>query len=284
MAEPPSAIPAQASAGGRGVIGLSLAWLVVVALCGISAPWLPLPDPNAMDLPLRRDLPSFAHPFGMDPLGRDILARAAHGARVSLLVAVVAPLIGIGVGGFLGLLAGYFGGVIDRVVTDLVSVVLAFPQLLLLVVAAYYLGASVSQVAVLLGVLSIPAFARVARASTLVFARREFVLAARAGGATRIALLFIEILPNILPSLIAYGLIVSARAIVAEGSLSFLGLSVTPPTSSWGGMIAEGREHLALAPHTSLIPALVMFLTVLSVNLLGEALRGRVLDSKEAHI
>jgi peptide/nickel transport system permease protein len=177
------------------------------------------------------------------------------------------------VGGILGLLAGFYRGRLEILVVTVMDTILAFPGLVLLLAATLFWGARLTVLIITLALLSIPAFCRVTRAGTLSWTQREFIVAARAIGASDRRILFCHILPNILPSTFAYGLLIAAVVIVAEGALSFLGLSVSPPTPSWGGMIAEGKEVLADAPHVSLIPAAVMFFTVLSFNLLGDRIR-----------
>ncbi len=186
---------------------------------------------------------------------------------------ICAPVIGLVLGGALGMLAGYFRGRFESIVVGSMDVLLAFPPLILALAVTAYLGQSIFNLTCILGGLSIPAFMRVARASTLTLARREFVIAAQALGATHARILLRELLPNVLLPLLAFFLLVVAVIIVVEGSLSFLGLGVPPPTSSWGSMIGEGRESLDIAPRLAFIPAIAMFLTVLSFNLVGDTLR-----------
>lgn len=283
-AESLPAAPAQAAAavpkrriGLRGVLrlGLPCAWLLLVLGCAIAADWLPLPSPTDMDFAAAEQGPSAAHLLGADLDGRDILSRLAHGARVSLAVSLVAPLIGLVFGSALGLLAAWYGGPLRTAILALLDAMLAFPSLVFALGLTVVLGPSVQNVTLALGVMSIPAFARIARANALPLIGREFVLAARTAGASDLQIMLREILPNMRMSLLTYALTIMSVMIVAEGSLSFLGVGVPPPTPSWGGMIAEGRESLERVPHASLIPAAAMFLTVLSLNLLGDGLRQR---------
>ena len=251
----------------------AVGWTVVILAAAALAGALPLPSPTDMDMLERRAPMSWEHWLGTDGLGRDELARLIQGARVSLTVGLCAPVIGVAIGGALGMLAGYFRGRFESLVVGSMDVLLAFPPLILALAVTAYLGQSLLNLTCILGVLGIPAFMRVARAATLTLARREFVIAAQALGATHARILLRELLPNVLLPLLAFFLLGVAVTIVAEGALSFLGLGVPPPVSSWGSMIGEGRESLEIAPRLAFIPAIAMFLTVLSFNLIGDSLR-----------
>ena len=261
----------------RGRLGplfwMAIVWMIFVFAVAIFADVLPLPSPTDMDMLEKRAPFSMQHWLGTDSLGRDELARVIYGARISLIVGLCAPIIGITLGGALGILAGYFRGRFESVVVGSMDVLLAFPPLVLALAVGAYLGQSVPNLTFILGLLGVPAFMRVARAATLTLARREFVIAAQALGATHARILLRELLPNVLLPLFAFFLLAVAVTIVAEGSLSFLGLGVPPPISSWGSMIGEGRESLEMAPRLAFIPAIAMFLTVLSFNLVGDTLR-----------
>lgn len=261
---------------------LSLAWLVIVAGTAALAPWLGLPDPARIDFLNAKAPPSAAHWFGTDVLGRDLLSRTIYGARVSLLVGLFAPAIGMAWGLVLGMSAGYLAGRLDAVVVGAIDTLLAIPGLVILLICSLVFGGSLTTVSLGLGLLFIPVFTRIARANTLAFARRDFVTAARALGAGDVRILLHSILPNVLMPVLAYALVAVATAIVAEGALSFLGLSVPSPTPSWGGSIAEGREYLEVRPHISVLPAAVMFLTVLSFNLVGDTVRVRLVDVRSS--
>jgi peptide/nickel transport system permease protein len=255
------------------IFWLAIAWIAIVVSAAVAADWLPLTSPSDMDLLARRAGPSADHWLGTDALGRDILSRLVFGARISLTVGLVAPLLGLAVGGGLGMLAGYFRGWFETLVVGGVDVLLAFPPLVLALAITTYLGQSVLNITITLGILSIPALTRVARAATLTFAGRDFVTAARALGAGHGRILMRELLPNIALPLIAFFLLAVAVIIVVEGALSFLGLGVPPPVPSWGGMIAEGRDSLDTAPSIAFLPAGTMFLTVLAFNMVGDRLR-----------
>ena len=251
----------------------AIGWVVFVFAAAIFADMLPLPSPTDMDMLARRAPFAAEHWLGTDGLGRDELSRLVYGARVSLVVGLCAPVIGFVLGGGLGLLAGYFRGQFETLVVGSMDVLLAFPPLIFALAVTAFLGQSIMNLTCILGVLSIPAFMRVARAATLTLARREFVIAAQALGATHARILIRELLPNVALPLLAYFLLVVAVIILVEGSLAFLGLGVPPPIPSWGSMIGEGRESLDVAPRLAFIPAIAMFLTVLSFNLVGDTLR-----------
>ena len=251
----------------------AIGWVVFVFAAAVFADMLPLPSPTDMDMLARRAPFSAEHWLGTDGLGRDELSRLVYGARSSLVVGLCAPVIGFVLGGGLGLLAGYFRGQFETLVVGSMDVLLAFPPLIFALAIVAYLGQSIPNLTFILGFLGIPAFMRVARAATLTLARREFVIAAQALGATHARILIRELLPNVALPLLAYFLLVVAVIILVEGSLSFLGLGVPPPIPSWGSMIGEGRESLDVAPRLAFIPAIAMFLTVLSFNLVGDTLR-----------
>jgi len=270
-------------ANGKLTFRLALVWLALVLVCAATAPWWPLPAPDLIDAAYLSSPPCAGHPLGTDGMGRDIAARILFGARVSMIVGCCAPLAGMLLGLLLGVPAGFYRGRLERLVLFAIDTVLAFPGLVFLLVCTFVFGASLGTITVALGILTAPRFARVARANTIRFAEREFVLAARAVGAKDPAIIVREILPNVLAPMMIYTLLVTGYVIVAEGGLGFLGLSVPSPTPSWGGMIAGGRDLLNQSPHVSLIPTAVMFLTVLSVNLIGDTLRGR-LDERESQL
>lgn len=257
---------------------LPLVWLVLVAFTAIFAPWLGLHDPDEIDFINPQSTPNAEHWFGTDGLGRDILARTIFGARVSLTVGFAAPGLGMIFGLILGLLAGYYRGRLEAVVVASIDTLLAVPGLVVLLLVSLIFGGSLATVSIALGFLFIPVFTRVSRANTLNFAQRDFVLAARALGAPDSRIIMREIFPNVVLPVLAFALVAVAIAIVVEGALSFLGLSVAAPQPSWGGTISEGREFLEETPHISIIPSAVMFLTVLSFNLVGDNLRRRFAD------
>jgi peptide/nickel transport system permease protein len=259
-----------------------LAWLVLIVLAAIFADLLPIDDPAAVsDQSALAPGLRWPEPLGTDQLGRSQLARAIVGARASLSVALIATAIALVAGLLIGLVVGYLGKVANAVFDILTNIMLAFPPLILLIALAAALQPGLRTVVVSLGLLGIPMFARVARASTTSYLNREFVTAARAMGATGWRIIRLELLPNVVLPVSAVALVVAASFIVAEGSISFLGLGIPPPTPSWGGMISDGRDNLARYPHLVFVPAAFFFLTVYSFNTLGEWLQGK-LGGKES--
>ncbi|MEO7572405.1 MAG: ABC transporter permease [Acidimicrobiales bacterium] len=288
----PSALASEPATGKRrkrgGILGLagwlSVVWLTLVAGSALLAPYLPLDDPDRSDflVPANATPGTTGHLLGTEQNGYDIFSRLIYGGRVSLVVAFGVLAIGMVIGGTIGLVAGFLRGRTETILMSAVDIFLAFPALILLIAIVAFLGADLKNVVIGISLVSIPAFARIARATTLTFSRREFVLAAEAAGASRRRILVREILPNVILPLLAFGLLVVAIAIVAEGSLAFLGLT-SQETISWGGMINGGRRALQQEniAHTSMLPAAMMFLTVLAVNFLGDRFRA-AFDVKDA--
>jgi peptide/nickel transport system permease protein len=261
--------------------GLSAIWLVGLVSAAILAPLLPLGEhkdtAKALREPslLRPDLLS-DHPFGTNNFSLDILSRVIYGARASLLMALAAVVIGLVVGGLIGMVSGYLGGKADWAIGILNNTLLAFPPLVLLLALATVMERDARNIALALGILAIPVNVRLARANTLAVAEQGFVTAARAMGASRRRVLFKELLPNVAPPLVSYGLVLMALLIVAESSLSFLGLGVQPPSPSWGNMISEGNGgQFEQYPHVVIVPGVVVFLTVFAFNLVGGRARSK---------
>jgi peptide/nickel transport system permease protein len=258
------------------LVRLGAGWLVLVVLCALLAPILPLPDYGTpVGMPRSGPNLGFGGLLGLDGLGRSMLSRVVYGAQVSLLVGAVSGLIGFVVGTVLGLIAGFARGPADTVISFVADGLLAFPPLILLLALASVLRPSTTTLITALSVLVVPTFIRLARANTLRWASREFVSAATNMGAGPLRLMGREILPNLLPSLAAYLPIVIAALIVAEGSLSFLGLGIPPPTPSWGGMINDGKDYIATYPAVVFVPAAAIFLTVFALNVVGDHWRER---------
>lgn len=253
---------------------LSLGWVGLVIFLAAFASILPIPDPNATDsFPNLR--PSVDHLLGTDSLGRDMFARVVYAGRVSLTVGFASIAIGLLIGGTMGVIAGYYRGRIDSVLMAIADVMLAFPALVFALAIVTFLGQNLRNVTIAIAVISIPGIARIVRAATLSFAQRDFVLAARTLGAKDRRIIVREILPNVAIPIGSFSFIAVALAIVGEGGLAFLGLSVPAPTATWGGMINDGRSFLQDQPALSLIPSAVLFTTVLALNFAGDALRSR---------
>lgn len=248
---------------------LAIGWLTLLALGALLVNYLPLPDPDVADYGAYLAGPSTNHLLGTDELGRDILSRTLHGARVSLLLAAITVVLGLAIGTAIGLVAGYFKGLWDTAIGVGVDIILAFPVLILILVIVAIRGPSFEGLAFGMTIGTLPAFIRMSRAHTLVWAGREFVLASRGLGARAPRLIFRSVLPMILPSMLVYALIVAASIMMAEGALSFLGYGVPLPAASWGGMIASGRGVLGVAPLVVAVPSLALTCTVMALNVLG---------------
>lgn len=297
---------------GRFTKWISVAWLIFVVFTAIGASWLPYVkhscdqfanedlcsthlDTNPLlserpptwaffsetTRPVVGDAPERAGFFGTDTNGFDIFSRTMFGARNSLLIGSMSIIFGILIGGTLGLIAGYVGKRVDKVIDTIMNIFLAFPALLLAIFIVGFFDSSTTSEAksrsivpiiIALVILSIPPIARLVRANTIVFAQREFVLAARSLGAKNARVIVREILPNVFPAMVTFAITGMAILIVAEGALAYLGLSVSAPTPTWGAMIFGGQAKLETAWWISIMPSIVLFLTVLAINLLGDAL------------
>lgn len=247
--------------------------LVLLVLAGLAAPLLAPADPTATALGERLGPPGTVHALGQDALGRDVLSRLLHGARLSVAVGTATVLVSLLVGVTLGAIAGFAGGRIDEALSRVIDVLLAFPGLLLAIALAAFLGPSVPNVILALSLLGWTGYARLARAEVAAISRRDFVEAAAALGAGPGRIVVRHILPLAAPALLVQAAFGMAGAITAESSLSFLGLGVPPPTPSWGAMVAEGRPFLLVAPHVLVFPGAALALTILALQLLGDLLR-----------
>lgn len=258
---------------------VAVGFLVLLAFSAIFAEVLPLKGVAQTFRGRGRDGPSLDHWFGNDGTGRDIFSRVIHGGQVSLTIAGVGATLALLIGGMIGMAAGYYRGRVDTIITSFTDGTLVIPPLILALSLILFLDSRADRrlfvLVIVFVLLSIAPIARVVRASTLVWSEREFVLAAKAMGARNGRVMFREVLPNVAPALVSYSLIVMANLIVVEGAVAFLGLSVPPPTPTWGDMINKGRSDLDVASHISLIPATVMFLTVLALNFVGDKLQQR---------
>lgn len=259
---------------------LSGAWLALIAAAACLANVLPLSEARDASKTLRTpilqrpDLFS-AHPLGTDRQGLDILGGVIYGARISLIVGVGAVLIGLAFGGVIGMIAGYRRGIGEWSVQLITDSMLAFPPLIFLLGLVTVLSPSTFNVALALGALSAPSYARLTRANTLTFAQREFIVSARAIGERDRSIVVRELLPNVIRPVFAFSFVYVAVLIVAEASLSFLGLGIQRPTPTWGNMISAGQNDFDKNPHLVLIPGVVLFLTVFSLNRLGDVVQAR---------
>ena len=246
-----------------------------LAIAPLIAPY----DPIKQELIMRRRPPSQEHWFGRDDLGRDILSRIIFGARLSLQVGVLSVGFAIVIGALIGASTGFLGGWVDNIAMRLMDIMLAFPSLLLAIAIVSILGPGLINMLYAIGIVSIPAYARIARASVLVVKEQDYVLAARAIGVPPARLLFRNILPNCLTPLIVQGTLGIGTAILDAAGLSFLGLGAQPPKPEWGAMLGQGRYSMFTAPHIVIYPGVAIMLTVLGFNLLGDGLRD-ALDPK----
>lgn len=257
---------------------LSAAWLAVIGLGAVFAPVLPLGERSdvaktILVTPYLPPLQDSGHILGTNAYGLDMLARVVYGARASLAISLMAVAISLVVGGAIGVIAGFYRHKADSVIGILTNALLAVPPLILLIVLASMLTPGVRNISFALSLLTIPTMVRLARANTIAYAQREFVLAARAIGATRPRIMLRELVPNVIPPMLSLAVVVVSVLIVAEASLSFLGLGIRPPAATWGNMIAEAQANddtMKQHPFILLVPGTALFLTVFAFNLLGE--------------
>lgn len=253
-----------------------MAIVLVVVLGAIFAPWLLPWDASAQDLAHRLSGPSWQHWFGLDELGRDILARVLLGARVSLLVGFVVVGVSSAVGLAVGAVSGYYGGRIDQVIGRVMDVLMAFPGMLLAIALVAVLGPSLTNVVLALAVIGWVGYARLVRGQVLRAREFDYVMAARALGSGTLRILTLHVLPTAIPPVLVQATLGMAGAILSEAALSFLGLGVQPPTPSWGTMINGGRAHLLDAPHLTIFPGIFLAIVVLGFNFVGDGLRDAI--------
>jgi len=252
---------------------VALAVILVLVAVALLAPLISPYDPAQQSWAAVRKPPSAAHWFGTDEVGRDILARVIYGARASLSAGVISVLIAIAIGVPLGLVAGYWGGLVDGLISRFTDAMLACPFLILAIALAAFLGPSLGNAMIAIGVTAMPIFVRLTRGQVLSVKAEDYVEAARAVGNPHWRIAFRHILPNVLPQLLVQATLTIAAAIIAEASLSFLGLGQQPPAPSWGSMLNAAQRFLSNAPWMAVWPGLTIFITVLSFNLLGDGLR-----------
>lgn len=269
-----SAISLRRAARHNVLASIGVALVTVFIVCAVFAPWIAPQDPAHIDLPTRLSGPSFSHWCGTDELGRDILSRLIYGSRISMLVGSCVVAASLALGLIVGSIAGYYGGRIDRFINVVVmNAFLSFPGILLAIAFVAFRGPGIFNLVLALSLGGWVGYARLVRAQVLAAREREFVEAARALGASDLRVIVRHILPNIIQPIIVQAAIGMAGAILAEATMSFLGLGVPPPTASWGTMLNDGRAHLFDAPHLVIFPAMAVMLAVLSFNFIGDALR-----------
>ena len=250
-----------------------LVLLATIVLAALLAPLLAPHDPLEQNILARLEPPSAEFWLGTDSYGRDVLSRLIYGARISLAVGFIAVLIAMMVGTAIGVVTGYVGGLFDQIVMGVLDVVLSFPTLLLGLMIAAMLGASLENLIIAIAVTEVAPFARVARAPTITLKQRDFIEASRSYGCSPLRIMFRHILPNMVSDVVVVSSLWMASAIRTEASLSFIGLGVPPPTATWGGMIREGFENILDGWWLAVFPSLTILATVLALNLLGDALR-----------
>ena len=255
---------------------VAVAWLGLVVMSTLLADLLPLADPLRQSLMSMLAPPDAQRWFGADSLGRDVFSRSIHGFRITLVVSLGSVGLALLVGGALGICAGFFRGWVEKAIMTGVNVLLAFPPLVLIIAMLAYPGQPLLKVIVALGIVFVPSVTRISRANTLRFAELDFVTAARAAGMGSRRIIVRELLPNLVPALLAYSLLLLAVAAVAEAGLSFLGLGVPPPSPSLGSMMAEEQSRVMDAPHAVFFPALMLFLTIFALNAVGEYVQKRI--------
>lgn len=268
-----TAVPAWRRLLGNRRIAIGVGVLLVMYLIGLLAPWLAPADPNAQILLDRLKPPSAAHPLGTDSLGRDILSRAIWATRITLSVSLVAMLITIVVGATFGLVAGFLGGAVDMVLMRLTDMLMAFPIFILLITIVAIYGSSLSLLILFLGLTAWPLTARTIRAEVLSLKHRDYIDAARLNGASTTRILWFHVLPGVISVIVVAATLRVATVILIESGLSYFGLGVTPPTPTWGNMASEGRLFLETAWWITTFPGLLIVVTVLAYNLLGDGLR-----------
>ena len=249
-------------------------FVTLLILVAVFAPWIAPHHPND-DLfrGMRGVGPSLEHPMGFDHLSRDLLSRVLYGSRIALIVGITSTLISVIIGVIIGAIAGYFGGWVDEVLSLLTDALMAFPLIALLIVLAAVIGPSLTTTVLVIGATAWARYARVVRAEVMSVRERDFVTAARAIGAFDARIIFRHVVPNVLSSVIVLASLSVGSIIILESALSFLGLGVRPPTATWGGILADGRAFILRYPHIAVFPGVMIVLTVLAFNFIGDGLR-----------
>ncbi len=264
---------------GRKIVIFGIIIIVLLTLMAIFAPWIAPYDPNAPALMNTLESPSKAHLLGTDQLGRDTLSRLIYGSRVTIIVSVVAVNIAAIIGMTLGLIAGFYGKVINVIIMRAMDTIMTVPPILLAVTIAAVLGGGIKNVIIALGIAMIPPYARMMCGQVLSVLKKDYIVAAEVGGASNLRIMLSHILPNCFPPLIVLLTMQVGRAVLAEASLSFLGIGIKPPDPAWGSMVSEGYQNLMIAPILSMAPGVAIMLVVFAANMVGDGLRD-ALDPK----
>lgn len=252
---------------------ISTIYLVVIAGLAVLAPVITHTSPNQQDLLSRLEPPSAQHWLGTDEAGRDEYTRLVYGARISLFISICGTIGGLIIGTVLGLVSGYFGGWIDHIAMRLVDILYAFPGILLAILIVAFAGPSIWNLIFALTVFGTPTLSRLVRAVVLSFKGQDFIEAARVVGATRTRIMFVHLLPNSLAPIIVHASLAAAGALLTTAGLGYLGVGVQPPTAEWGSMLSTGQQYIRNAQYLVIVPGVLIFLTVLAFNLIGDALR-----------
>ncbi|MFP4126314.1 MAG: nickel transporter permease [Alphaproteobacteria bacterium] len=261
-----------------GVLGLVI--VATLVLCAIFAPWIAPHDPLRMAAGPRLAPPSWDHPFGTDDFGRDLFSRVVYGARLTLQIGVIAVGISLTSGLLLGLIAGYAGGWVERIVMRLVDVLFSFTEIVIALACLAIIGTGLTNAMIAIGIATIPFYARISHSVVLVEKNKPYFESAIAAGAAPLRLLFVHLLPNVVPTMIVVGTLGVSTAVLAAAGLSFLGLGAQPPDPEWGFMLSASRDLISRAPWTMIFPGLAISITVLGFNLLGDGIR-EVLDPRQ---
>jgi peptide/nickel transport system permease protein len=261
-----------------GVLGLAI--VATLVICAAFAPWIAPYDPLRMAAGPRLAPPSWAHPFGTDDFGRDLFSRVVYGARLTLQIGVIAVGISLTSGLLLGLIAGYAGGWVERIVMRLVDVLFSFTEIVIALACLAIIGTGLTNAMIAIGIATIPFYARISHSVVLVEKNKPYFESALAAGAAHLRLLFVHLLPNVIPTMIVVGTLGVSTAVLAAAGLSFLGLGAQPPDPEWGFMLSASRDLISRAPWTMIFPGLAISITVLGFNLLGDGIR-EVLDPRQ---
>ena len=248
-------------------------FIIFIAIMGILAPVVSTHDPYKQSLRKRMKPPTAEHFMGTDELGRDVYSRLVYGARVSLFVGIVGTAAGVVCGTIIGLISGFFGGWVDTLVMRVIDIMYAFPGIVLAILIVSVLGPSLRNLILVLAIWAVPSLSRIVRGNVLSLVEQDYVQAALAIGASRKRIMFLHLLPNTLAPIIVYATLGVAGAILTTAGLGFLGLGVQPPQAEWGNMLSNGRQYLRKAPLLMIFPGALISLTVISINLIGDALR-----------